>query len=302
MKDEEKSREELIDERDLRDRELNCLLNISELIDNPDLSLEELIQGIVDLIPSGLQYPDIAWARAVVEDTEYKTETYRETEQKQQYPIEVDSRRMGSIEVGYREKVSHTGDSPFLEQEKRILKMLGEQIERCIQRKQIEEKLQYYASVDTMTGTLNRRTGLALLEEQMRLMKRNKSSLSICFIDVNKLKYVNDTFGHDEGDDLITIVTDIMRSAIRSSDTLCRLGSDEFLIILPDCRVEDAEKVWDKIKERLDSFNKNEEKPYRITLSHGTSEHKWDDHLLSDELLAAADKKMNEEKKQYKTE
>lgn len=331
MKDEEKPKQELIDELntlrervetlergreerektgyelqvktfelELRLKELHCLLDISKLVDDTSHSLREIIQSIVDIIPSGWQYPEITYCRVIIEGEEYKTANYRPTEWKEQYTLTLNTYSIGLLEVGYLEKTPLIEGSFFLREEQSMLKALGEQIERIIHRKKTEEQLQYYATVDTMTGVLNRRTGLTLLEKQIKLMQRNKSTLSICFIDADNLKFVNDTFGHDEGDDFIIIITDIMRSSVRRSDTLCRLGGDEFLIILPDCRKEKAEEVWSNIKKKIDAFNDQDAKPYTFSLSHGCAEYTWEDDLLTDKLLSQADKRMYEEKQKSK--
>ena len=63
-----------------------------------------------------------------------------------------------------------------------------------------KEKLNYYASTDAMTGVLNRRSGLELLGKEFNLSKINNKNLVICFVDVDRLKMINDTFGHEEGD------------------------------------------------------------------------------------------------------
>jgi diguanylate cyclase (GGDEF)-like protein len=231
-----------------------------------------------------------------VEGKEYKTRNYVDTEWKEEHELRINGEKIGFLQVGYLEETPRIDDGYFLEEEKAMLLALGEQIERIIEHKKVEEQLKYYATVDTMTGVLNRRTGLAVLEKEMKLMKRKDISLSICFIDADNLKHVNDTFGHEEGDDMIIIITDIIRSSIRKSDTLCRLGGDEFLIILPECKIAMAEEVWSKINQRLDIFNTNEDKPYKITLSHGCEEYDPEEDKRVDQLLSAADEKMYKDK------
>ncbi len=287
-------------ELDLRLKELYCLLDISKLVDDSSASLADLIKNIVDVIPSGWQYPEITYCRVLVEGEEYKTENYRSTEWKEQYALFYDSFEIGLLEVGYLEDTPIIDGGYFLDEEKSMLKALGEQFERIIHRKKTEEQLQYYATVDTMTGVLNRRTGLTLLEKQMKLMQRNKSSLSICFIDADNLKQVNDTFGHEEGDDLIIIITDIMRSSVRRSDTLCRLGGDEFLIILADCKERQAEEIFSIIVDKISAFNGQKAKPYSLSLSHGCAEYNWKDDLLPDALISLADERMYKEKQEKK--
>jgi len=168
------------------------------------------------------------------------------------------------------------------------------------QRRLAEEQLRLYAATDVMTGVLNRRTGMAVLETQLQLCKRNNSNLTVCFIDLNDLKGVNDRFGHKEGDEYILLVTQTMRLNIRDMDTLCRMGGDEFLIIFPQCSQEDAELIYSRIAEQLSEYNRQETKPYPISISHGTAEFTPDQRLSAEDLVSLADTRMYEEKRIYK--
>lgn len=103
------------------------------------------------------------------------------------------------------------------------------------ERKRIERHLEIYANIDFLTNTLNRRAGLLNLQLEIDFVKNNKEiPLSIAYIDINSLKYVNDTLGHDEGDLLIKKVVEIIKRNIKESDTLVRLSGDEFLLIMPN--------------------------------------------------------------------
>ena len=103
--------------------------------------------------------------------------------------------------------------------------------QRCdiTEKKQAEEEMQKQATVDMLTGTFNRRTGIIWLEKHMKLVTRSNSVVTICYLDVNDLKHVNDTYGHDEGDSLIKVVVATVQKFLRGSDIICRLGGDEFL-------------------------------------------------------------------------
>jgi len=168
------------------------------------------------------------------------------------------------------------------------------------QHKFAEEQLKLYAATDVMTGVLNRRTGMAVLETQLQLCKRNNSNLTVCFIDLNDLKGVNDHFGHKEGDAYIMLVTQTIRINIRDMDTVCRMGGDEFLIIFPQCGQADTELIYGRIDEQLREYNQSEAKPYPISISHGTAEFNADQLLSAEDLVSLADTRMYEEKRIYK--
>ncbi len=165
-------------------------------------------------------------------------------------------------------------------------------------RKRYEEKLKEYATYDKLTGVYNRRTGLAILEEKMEYSKRTGEPLSICFIDINNLKNVNDSFGHATGDDMIRNSVKLVTENVRKSDIFCRMGGDEFLLIFPACNQKNAEKNWENVVNAISKFNADEKKAYKIILSHGCAQ--YDYRMSPDELIAIADKRMYEEKRELK--
>lgn len=163
-----------------------------------------------------------------------------------------------------------------------------------------EERLHYYATTDEFTGFVNRRTGLAILEKIHEFSLRNGKPFTICYVDINDLKAVNDTYGHSEGDVLITAACQAMRESIRQMDTLCRMGGDEFLILFPECDLADAEQVWDRIMERLDDYNSGSSKPYKLSMSHGILEYSPASRDTIELLLKRVDALMYREKRDYK--
>jgi diguanylate cyclase (GGDEF)-like protein/PAS domain S-box-containing protein len=163
--------------------------------------------------------------------------------------------------------------------------------------KEAQKKLQVYATMDILTGALNRRAGLVILEKQIQLCKRNNWALTICYIDVDGLKGVNDTYGHQEGDDYILFVTNVLKEIIRESDGLCRLGGDEFLLMLPDCDVSKADVVLKRIVKTLDEYNERKGKPYRTSFSYGLVKYDFDEQPQIGSLIARADLEMYKHKK-----
>jgi len=126
---------------DERVKELNCLYGISSLIEKPDISLYEIIQGAVDLIPSSWQYPEITSARILLEDNEYKTENFEETNWKQSNDIVVYGKRAGVLEICYLEERPEIDEGPFVKEERSLIKVITERLGHIIERKQAEEAL-----------------------------------------------------------------------------------------------------------------------------------------------------------------
>lgn len=125
-----------------RVKELNCLYSISNLIQMPGISLEEILQGIVDLIPSSWQYPKITCSRIIFEDQEFKTENFRETPWKLTGEIIIHGERIGVLEVCYLEEKPKIYEGPFLKEEINLINAIVERLGKVIERKQAEKALQ----------------------------------------------------------------------------------------------------------------------------------------------------------------
>ncbi|MCM1989257.1 sensor domain-containing diguanylate cyclase [Oceanirhabdus seepicola] len=163
-----------------------------------------------------------------------------------------------------------------------------------------KDKIKYFADFDIMTGVLNRRAGINKLEELFSKSKEYKNQISICFIDINGLKDVNDNLGHDAGDELIKTSVDILKKNIRDEDFIIRLGGDEFLIVFPETKYEGAEGIWCRVVEEFKKVNNEENRKYIISISHGIAEYKPQGEKYIDDLINEADKKMYDEKRKIK--
>jgi diguanylate cyclase (GGDEF)-like protein/PAS domain S-box-containing protein len=165
------------------------------------------------------------------------------------------------------------------------------------ERKQLEEKLEKLARIDSLTGCYNRRYGLELLDRQIKLSHRSKSPLLLAFLDIDRFKEINDTFGHDEGDIALKEVTGLFKSTLREIDIICRMGGDEFLLIFPGSSLKEAALIKERLNKDLTKLNQTLKKPYKIDLSIGLSEYNPDNPQSADELIRIADKNMYEDKK-----
>jgi len=124
---------------------------------------------------------------------------------------------------------------------------------------------------------------------------------SLCFIDINGLKEVNDVLGHKLGDELIVLVSSVIKKTIREQDFLIRLGGDEFLIVFHNIRKEIAEDIWQRIVQNYNQINQIEDRPYMISVSHGIVDFDNTCKDLVDDLINAADEKMYHEKQIIKS-
>lgn len=99
------------------------------------------------------------------------------------------------------------------------------------------------ASYDALTGVLTRRAGIEMLDLQFRLASMSDSTLSILYFDLDHFKKVNDSYGHDAGDDVLKIVAQQFDKAVRQGDSVIRWGGEEFIIILPNADCKQASEV-----------------------------------------------------------
>jgi diguanylate cyclase (GGDEF)-like protein len=134
--------------------------------------------------------------------------------------------------------------------------------------KRVQAELMLLSSTDALTGVENRRTVLVVLEKQFSLASRKGENLSVIFCDIDGLKGVNDNQGHAAGDEYIKIACSAILDSLRDSDTVGRLGGDEFLIVLPDCDAVGAALIDGRIKAALAAANAVP-MPFFVSLSRG---------------------------------
>jgi diguanylate cyclase (GGDEF)-like protein len=169
---------------------------------------------------------------------------------------------------------------------------------------EISEMSEYFNEMmyDQLTKTFNRRAGLSKLSRMVQYDNRRHLKLSLCFIDINGLKEVNDQLGHQFGDELIVSTVDGIKDEIREEDFIIRMGGDEFLVVFNGIECETAEKVWMRIKHRYNQINIEENRKYMISVSHGIVDYGNDEILEVELLIKSADDKMYAEKKYIKEE
>jgi diguanylate cyclase (GGDEF)-like protein len=196
--------------------------------------------------------------------------------------------------------------SRFTELQKAVKReeVLNEKIlERTIELKEANEKiadlnkaLEYSATHDVLTETLNRGALLSYLENDIKRARRLKSSLSLIMFDVDFFKKVNDTYGHLVGDSVLRQLAIIIKDVIRDIDLFGRYGGEEFIIILPDTNLEQALVLANRLllKVRESNFLTNKIN-LRITISIGLTEYKAEESI--DLFIERSDEAMYEAKK-----
>jgi diguanylate cyclase (GGDEF)-like protein/PAS domain S-box-containing protein len=164
------------------------------------------------------------------------------------------------------------------------------------ERKHQEEELRALTLVDDLTGLYNRRGFRMLAEQHLRLVKRGGPvSLLVCF-DLDDFKYVNDLYGHAEGDAALRRTASILRTAFRDSDIIARFGGDEFVVLALDCG-EMRERLLGRVDAAVDAHNEAAARPYSLSLSLGTAQLDPFAPISLDALMAEADTNLYEAKR-----
>ena len=123
-------------EKQLRERvkELNCLYNLTRLIEENENSIDTMLQGAVDLLPASWQYPELACARILFKERAYQSRNFKATHWKQQAVLLVFEQQEGLVEVYYRKKLPTLDEGPFLKEERLLINAVSDHIAKAIQR------------------------------------------------------------------------------------------------------------------------------------------------------------------------
>jgi len=148
---------------------------------------------------------------------------------------------------------SYSGDVRYTEQDKALLQFVSTQVAAAIERKQTETWLQYIARHDQLTSLPNRELFHDRLRTALARVRRDRTRLSVLYLDLDRFKLVNDGFGHEIGDLLLCEVASRIRHCLRESDTVGRIGGDEFVVLLNNIsQPEHAASVAEKIRIALE--------------------------------------------------
>lgn len=193
----------------------------------------------------------------------------------------------------------------ILMRELKALSLVDDEVSKRLEKMnkdEFSEMTEYFNEMmyDQLTKTFNRRAGLSKLSRMVQYDIKRYLKLSLCFIDINGLKEVNDQLGHQYGDELIVSTVNGIKNEIREGDFITRMGGDEFLVVFNGIDCETAEKVWMRIKHRYDQINVEENRKYMISVSHGIVDYGNDEISEVELLIKSADDKMYAEKKYIK--
>ena len=183
------------------------------------------------------------------------------------------------------------------------IKQLTNQSSTTIQKAGVYAEILKYASFDALTGLNNRRQFEMRLGQEVATAKRKKTDLSCIMIDIDHFKNVNDTYGHAVGDFVLSNVAKMITGAIREYDIPSRYGGEEFCILLPHTKVNEARIVAERLRKTVEntvldiqSVCETECENFSVTISMGVNEYDQS-YTTTDQIYKNADKALYRAKK-----
>ena len=152
------------------------------------------------------------------------------------------------------------------------------------------EKYRSLALLDELTGLNNRRAFVALVDNQLETAERFSEKALLLFMDIDGMKNINDSFGHEEGDRALLLVADALLSSVRGSDVVGRYGGDEFIAFLPKTSLEHRELTLARILQTVESKNNQITEDYTLSISIGVAEFDPLAPVSLENLISIADK------------
>jgi diguanylate cyclase (GGDEF)-like protein len=157
--------------------------------------------------------------------------------------------------------------------------------------------LQKASVTDELTGLLNRRGLTLIAEQEMLVAARTDRNLLLFFVDVNGMKKINDTLGHEMGDRALVDTGHLLRKVFRTSDAVARLGGDEFVVLVTDASATSGPALAVRLRDALAEYNASQSSPFQLSLSSGVSLYDPGKPSTLGWLLSDADARMYEEKR-----
>ncbi|MBT0586208.1 EAL domain-containing protein [Alteromonas oceanisediminis] len=178
--------------------------------------------------------------------------------------------------------VARKGDANTISHYLMVISDISEQ-------KRAERKLRKMATVDHLTGLVNRTLMIDRLQHAVASAARNGHKVAVLFVDLDRFKGINDSLGHDYGDQLLRVVAKRMQALARSDDTVARIGGDEFVMILEATKqVDDISRLIDQLIERIEKPIQVRDEVLRVSCSVGVAVYP-DDSEDTAELLRFSD-------------
>jgi diguanylate cyclase (GGDEF)-like protein/putative nucleotidyltransferase with HDIG domain len=206
-------------------------------------------------------------------------------------PLRFDGRLIGGLVI------YHSVAKCFTDEHRRILGRVSEQAAAVIYNSTRFEQTQHESHTDPLTGLANRRSLDRQFETGLAHASRSKSSIGVVVLDLDRLKEINDTYGHEAGDRALRAIGSVLKATVRQNDLCARFAGDEFVVVLWDCPPEHEGRRVQELQNAVAAHPFEPRPGVRLSLSisAGPARFPNDGHSF-DELLAAADERMYRDK------
>jgi diguanylate cyclase (GGDEF)-like protein len=198
---------------------------------------------------------------------------------------------IGLLHLGTKRPVQEDDKQANIFELKEIAVMFAEYFSLSIANIKLSEKLTSQSVRDPLTRLYNRRYMDEIIQHEILRAARQQTGIGVVMIDIDHFKQINDTYGHEAGDEFLTRLADFFRLQIRRSDFIFRYGGEEFVLVLPESSVEDTYKYAESLRKEIKNMKINfrDQQLPSITLSFGISAYP-DLGLDTIELIRIADK------------
>ncbi|WP_457626546.1 diguanylate cyclase [Persephonella sp.] len=195
------------------------------------------------------------------------------------------------------EKAFDVGGSDYITKPFKHKEVLA-RVKMHLKLKYYQEELKKLASTDFLTGLYNRRHMFLIGNELFEISKRYNKKLSVIILDIDRFKSINDTYGHDAGDEALKALSQIIIDRTRECDVPARLGGEEFVILLPETELEGAKKLAEDLRQAVENeiIELPDGQKLSFTVSIGVSEINLSKDLSFEKALKLADKALYEAK------
>lgn len=170
--------------------------------------------------------------------------------------------------------------------------VLRRAVQYAIERNKLQIKIRALSLKDDLTGLHNRRGFHTLAAQQVKMERRMKRGLFLIFADIDKMKWINDTFGHREGDRALTEFSRLLKSNFRESDIIARIGGDEFAVLAMDTNAMGPKRLVERLHRKIKARTARGDLGYVLSASVGGVRCEPGKPLPVDEMLRRADEAM----------
>jgi diguanylate cyclase (GGDEF)-like protein len=206
--------------------------------------------------------------------------------------------KVGGSVIGVISVIDDRRAGNFTYEETRLVSLFADQAAIALHNARLYEQVQQMATMDELTSLYNRRGFFIVAERIFKLAQRSPSELVLIFIDVDRMKKINDELGHAFGDQALTEASTALRNTFRAADVLARIGGDEFAVLAYPSAESNVPQMLDRLQREVDRINAAPMRKFPLSLSAGCASWNPAHPTAMENLLAQADQAMYQVKRE----